>query len=227
MRYAAAILAFVLCSVGLAAGADGPCEFDSGGSHFIEWRDGVETYGARLVARQPNWKLSNGLAYHAISTAFCESCRDDQIRHAYFWLGVGAKRDLKATVAPDSVHQVMATFPFNMGASKFAPESEPMPILMDGAEGFARLIRVQYPDAKSGQVTAQVMAVAVAKDCFFLFGVLFRDNAADLSSASLEPVAAAFGFEHYQPEPRPRVAIPLGEPLLLGDARKRQQGETR
>jgi hypothetical protein len=207
---AATVAAFLLMSANVAGeGAD------RGGLHVAQHVEGSEQPSARIVVRDPRWQVSDAFG-HGITRAECEACPDGQIAGAYLWLSSVDRNisDVELDRAlSESVIVRLALDPFGLSGFQPRAETEIVPTSVSGLEGRARVFGIKN---RSGR-TQHVIALAVAKDCVSLNGILFGKDGAAITIDRLEEFVRAIGVERNQadfcarPPPPPKDEFPLGD----------------
>jgi hypothetical protein len=141
----------MLAAASWAHGADTICDPRWGDGPFsVQWIEGGEMWGARLVAADVKWKLQE--AGHATGFLSCETFDPDQIRSAYFWFGVAnpADRDIDREMSPEHFAFLMLVLHDPLPKlAEYRANSDPQPVSIAGLEGKARKIGVHFPDGHS------------------------------------------------------------------------------
>jgi len=199
-----------------------------GGVHdtnSIEWVErgaGYELRGARIVARNPDWKVDDEYASYGIGHAECPTCGADRVRNAWLWLRF-APNDLsidalEQKIAPEAIAELLRLPPLGLSDVKFRAASDSVQASIGELVGRARLIGITGRGA-----SGEVLALAVAKGCLGLVGVLdARDPKVGLDQ--LDAVVQAIGVDFYQPPPipaAPLTGLPLGDRFRPEDLQKR------
>jgi hypothetical protein len=188
--------------------------------HAVEWVEQGAQRGARIVARDPSWKLL-GLGRYATSHAACETCANDRIGAAVLWLGAGntSNVDLERTLAPEIVARIMAPFPFQVSDAYVHAEAESVAVSIGGLEARARAVDIDYRDGRSHHVIA---VSAVKGRCVVVYGILHAWNGAEVALERIEAFASAIEVESYAPKPDDMILNPppdlRGLDFPLGDA---------
>ncbi len=186
----------------------------------IEWVErgvGYDLRGARIVARSPDWKVDDVYAQ-----AECFTCGDDRIRSAYFWLRFAPDdisiEALEQKIAPEAVAELLRDPPFGLSNVKFSAESDSVRTSIGELVGRARLIGIAGRGA-----SGQVIALAVAKGCLGLVGVLSA-RAPKVGLDRLDAVVQAIGVEFFQPaqSSAPFADLPLGNRFRPEDWRAKK-----
>jgi hypothetical protein len=189
---------------------------------WVERGAGYDLRAARIVARNPNWKMDDDDASHAMGNAECSSCGDDRIRSANFWLGVGPNNlsidALEQKITAEAIAEHLRYPPFGLADVKFSAASSSVQASIGELGGRARLIGI----AGRGQ-SGEVIALAVAKGCLFVVGVLSAQGP-KIGLDQLEAFGQAIGVEFYKPAPIPVAPLtgpPLGDRFRPEDWEKR------
>src|SRR5258705_1904980 len=223
MRVVAAAVGLFILLPSLAKGEDA-CRWYMYGAYATEWLEQGEERGARIVARDFKWQVDDAFAFHSMSHAICHDCLDDQISRAMLWMRVAEDAvsigDLDGKVSPQAVAAWMRVTPSAISGAEFVAQSDAVSASLGELEGRARVIGVKYGDGRSDEL----VALAVAKGCFSLFGVLYANDHAKIAIDRVDAFVRAIGVEWYRPPPdsmrSPRFIPP--EDLPLGDAFRRR-----
>jgi hypothetical protein len=136
-------------------------------------------------------------------------------------------QDLEGRVSPESVAIAMGPFPFSLSGADFRSTTKSISVTIDGLEGFARAISIQDTSKRFKDLNGRyhVIALALAKDCLSLFGILSAKDAADIPIDRVQIFGTALRVELYTAEPptAPAAAPKQDELLLLGDERRRAE----
>lgn len=199
-----------------------------GGVHdtnSIEWVErgaGYELRGARIVARNPDWKVNDAYAAHGIGHAECSTCADDRVRSAVLWLRFAPNNlsidALEQKIASEAIAELLRLPPFGLSDVKFRAESDSVQVSIGELAGRARLIGVTGRGA-----SGELIALAVAKGCLGLVGVLSAKDA-KIGLDRLDAVVQAIGVEFYKPAPipvAPLTGLPLGDRFRPEDLEKK------
>ena len=199
-----------------------------GGVHdtnSIEWVERGATYelrGARIVARNPDWKVNDDYAAHGIGHAECSTCGDDRVRSAMLWLRFAPNNlsidALEQKIEAEAIAELLRRPPLGLSDVKYREASDSVPASIGELVGRARLIGIAGRGA-----SGEVIALAVAKGCLGLVGVIdARDPKVGLDQ--LDAFVQAIGVEFYKSAPvpvAPLTGLPLGDRFRPEDLEKK------
>jgi hypothetical protein len=198
-QLAIGLLAFILCAQ-IAHGADKHCQLLERNADHTEWSEGDEFRGARIVSRDSRWELGE-VDWNIVSTASatCRTCSDHQISGGPLWLWVSDRLqgDIYKWISPESVARVIQLRSNSRDAELHAV-SGAVQVSVGGYPGLARILSVN-DRGRSSQVIA--VAVAVAKECLSLAGILSEKDGAPTAIDRLDSFASSIAVELYKPVP--------------------------
>ena len=198
-----AVIAFVSLGVvsclPMAAHGAAACSQYWRGPNAVEWVEQGTQHGARIVARDPRWKVY-GLTPYATSHAACDDCTRDTVGAAVLWLNAGdtAGGDLEKAVSPETVARVMSGFPFRLADANVHTEAPSVAVTVGGFAGRARPIEIDYRNGRSKHVVA---FSAVQGACLVLYGILYSEKAEEVATSDISAFTSAIDVEAYVPKP--------------------------
>jgi hypothetical protein len=183
----------LLLAVCCAHGAESTCKHPVGGSYDVEWMEGGEPRGARIVAVDPKWALYGSL--DALGNAFCETCDRDQIRSVHLWLWPrdSADRDVDKEISPEYLAQLMMVF--QMPPAEFRANSDPEPVTIAGLEGKARKIGIRSSDGRS----YEAIILSASQGCLSLSAIAWAREGVAIPLDRIGALASAISIERYSP----------------------------
>jgi len=237
----AALLALV-CMYASVARAVEACGAYDGGSTWIEWSDGAEPRGVRLIVSDNRWRFE---PRHEGVAVFCDSCPGSVFIGGFVRLNVapaprGTHDELVAgglgindarSFAEWALHPRFVSSLFwslNHAEVTFESASEPQPARVFGLDGRARVL---LPNIKQ----RHVIAFASEQRCFSIIGLFPSKEGTSVSVDDLSSFEPVIALERYTPQPRPpRLPPPAAERSFpkwndfpLGDARRKLQQDQR
>jgi hypothetical protein len=210
-QLAIAVLTFILCAQ-FAYGADEHCRLLERNADHTEWSEGDEFRGARIVSRDPRWELGE-VDWNMASTASatCRTCSDHQISGGALWLGVSDRlsSDLYEWISADSIAKAIRVR--SHSTVDVHAVSDVVQVSIGGFVGPARVLAINDRNGHSSQVIA--VAVAAAKECLLLAGILSERDGAPTAIDRLNSLGARLQWSCTSP--------PLGNLLRRGEGHRR------